>query len=45
MLEKGVAPHSSILVEFHGQKKVGYSPWGGKELEMTELLTRYVLEP
>ena len=31
--------------EFHGQKKVGYSPWGGQELEMPELLTLYVLEP
>ena len=29
--------HSSILGEFHGQKRlVGYSPWGHKELDMTE---------
>ena len=26
--------------EFHGQRSlVGYSPWGCKELDMTELLT------
>ena len=43
-LGKGMATHSSILVflpgEFHGQRKLmGYSPWGRKELDMTELLT------
>ena len=43
-LEKGMATHSSILVflpgEFHGQRKLmGYSPWGRKELDMTEPLT------
>ena len=32
-LEKGTATHSSILAwEFHGL----YSPWGCKELDMTE---------
>ena len=32
-LEKGTATHSSILAwEFHGL----YSPWGHKELDMTE---------
>ena len=40
-LEKGMATHSPILSgEFHGQRSlVGYSPWGHKELDMTELLT------
>ena len=40
-LEKGVATHSSILArKFHGQRSlVGYSPWGCKELDMTEQLT------
>ena len=39
LLEKGMATHSSILAwRFpHGQRSlVGYSPWGGKELDMTE---------
>ena len=28
-LEKGIAPHSSIPGEFHGQRSLaGYSPWG-----------------
>ena len=33
-----MATHSSILPgEFHGQRSVaGYSPWGCKELDMTE---------
>ena len=37
-LEKGMATHSSILTgESHGQRGlVGYSPWGCKELDMTE---------
>ena len=38
-LEKGMATHSSILAWRipHGQRSlVGYSPWGGKELDMTE---------
>ena len=32
-----MATHSSILPgEFHGQRSlVGYSPWGGEELDMT----------
>ena len=35
-LEKGTATHSSILPgEFHGL----YSPWGCKELDMTEQLS------
>ena len=40
-LEKGMVTHSSILAgEFHGQRSlVGYSPWGLKELDMTEQLT------
>ena len=37
-LEKGMATHSSILLENpHGQRSlVGYSPWGYKESDMTE---------
>ena len=37
-LEKGMATHFSILIgEFHEQRSlVGYSPWGHKELDMTE---------
>ena len=40
-LEKGVATLSSILAgEFHGQRSLlGYSPWGGKQSDNTELLT------
>ena len=40
-LEKGMATHSVFLAgEFHGQRSlVGYSPWGHKELDMTEWLT------
>ena len=40
-LENGLAPHSSILAgESHGQRRLaGYSPWGRKELDMTEQLT------
>ena len=36
-----MATHSSILTgEFHGQRSlVGYSPWGGKESDMTEKLS------
>ena len=31
-----------ISGEFHGQNRlVGYSPWGGKELDMTEHNTTY----
>ena len=39
-LEEGKATHSSILSEeSHGQRSlVGYSPWGHKELDMTERL-------
>ena len=39
-LEKEMATHSSILAwEIHGQRSlVGYSPWGHKELDMTEQL-------
>ena len=37
-LEEGTATHCSILVwRIHGQRSlVGYSPWGHKELDMTE---------
>ena len=41
-LEKEMATHSNILAwKCHGQKiLVGYSPWGHKELDMTERLNR-----
>ena len=37
-LEKGMAIHSSILLgKFHGQRRLkDNSPWGHKELDMTE---------
>ena len=37
-LDEEMATHSSILAgKFHGQRSlVGYSPWGCKELDMTE---------
>ena len=38
-LEEGMATYSSILAWriFHGQRSlVGYSPWGCKELDITE---------
>ena len=40
-LKKGMAPHSSILRKFHGQRTlVGYSPWVHKELDIvTNTLT------
>ena len=40
-LEKGMATHSNILAwEIHGQRSlVGCSPWGRKEMDMTEQLT------
>ena len=39
-LEKEMANHSMLLPrEFHGQRSLaGYSPWGCKELDMTEQL-------
>ena len=38
-LEEGIATHSSILPgESHGQRGLeGYSPWGGKESNTTEV--------
>ena len=38
LLEKGKATHSIFFPgEFHGQRNLlGYSPWGCKELDMTE---------
>ena len=43
-LEKEMATHYSILAwEIHGQRSLGgYSPWGHKELNMTEQLTLYI---
>ena len=40
-LEKGMAMHSSIFAgKFHRQRSlVGYTPCGGKESDMSELLT------
>ena len=40
-IEKKIETHSSVLPgEFHRQRSlVGYSPWGPKELDMTEKLT------
>ena len=40
-LEKEMQPTPVFLPrEFHGQKSlVGYSPWGGKDSDMTERLT------
>ena len=38
LLEKEMTTHSSVLAgEYHGQRSlVDYSPWGGRELGMTE---------
>ena len=38
--EKDLATHSRILAgEFHGQRSpAGYSPWGHKESDMTEVI-------
>ena len=37
LLEKGMATHSSILARrILWAEEPGYSPWGGKELDMTE---------
>ena len=41
-LEKGMATHSSILawrILWTEEPGAGYSPWGGKESDMTERLT------
>ena len=41
-LEKEMATHTPVFLpgEFHGQRSlVGYSPWGPKELDTTELRT------
>ena len=45
-LEKEMATYGNLLLflprEFHGQRSlVGYSPWGHKELDVTERLTLY----
>ena len=46
-LEKGMATHSVFLTEkSHGPKsRAGYSPWGHKELNTTEQLTRSHIHP
>ena len=41
-LEEDIATHSSILacrIPMDRGAQVGYSPWGGKELDMTERLS------
>ena len=35
-LEKGYSTPVFLPVKFHGQSLAGYSPWGPKELDMTE---------
>ena len=44
-LEKGMAISPVLLLgEFHGQRSLAsYSPWGCKELDMTEQLTHILL--
>ena len=44
LLEEEVATHSSVLAwKFHGQSgPAGYSPWGHKESDMTELLNTHI---
>ena len=44
-LEEEMATHSSILPgQSHGERSlVGYSPWGCKELDMTEHLSMYLM--
>ena len=38
-LEKGMAPHFSVLGEFHGQRSlIGYNPRGHKESDKTDPL-------
>ena len=47
-LEKEMATHSGILAgKSHGQRSLaGYSPWGRKELDMTEWLsTQWLINP
>ena len=37
-LEEDMATHSSVLGESHEQRSLaGYSPWGRKESDMTEV--------
>ena len=39
-LQKGMATHSSILGELHGQRRLaGFSLWGHKESDTAEQLT------
>ena len=39
-LEEQMATHSVLLGKFHGQGSLaGHSPWGRKELDMTEQLS------
>ena len=39
-VKKEMAIHSSMFVEFHGQRSLeGFSPWGHQESDMTEWVT------
>ena len=39
-LEASMVTHSSILENPHGERRlVGYSPWGRRELDITEQLS------
>ena len=41
-LEKGKATHSNVPREFHEQRSLaGDSPWGHKELDLTEQLSMH----
>ena len=40
-LEKGMATHSNTLAWRIPWTEAGYSPWGGKESDMTKQLTLY----
>ena len=44
-LEEGMTPTPVFLPgESHGQRSVaGYSPWGHKELDMTEQITHFTV--
>ena len=44
-LEKNMATHPSVLAwRFHGQRSLaGYSPWGHKESDTTEVINMHAL--
>ena len=45
VLEKNMATHPSVLAwRFHGQRSLaGYSPWGHKESDTTEVINMHAL--